>query len=80
MLGNAEYERVVPGRYAGEGDDIFMRSVLKNYALEGKDKKEDKDGKETEVPNGKFFLDEVQAKALATEVLATHKKLTGANL
>ena len=74
MLGKEDYERVVPGRYAGDGDDVFMRSVIKNYALEGKDKDhEDK-------PTGKFYLDEVQAKALATEVLATHKGLKGKNL
>jgi len=74
MLGKDEYERVVPGRYMGDGDDIFMRSVIKNYALEGKDKEHD------DKPTGKFFLDEVQAKALATEVLQTHKQLKGATL
>lgn len=69
-----EYERVVPARYAGEGDDIFMRSVIKNYALEGKNKDAE------DVPTGKFFLDEVQAKALASEVLQTHKGLHGNKL
>lgn len=78
MLGKREYERVVPPRYAGDGDDIFMRSVIKNYALEGKTKAEKED--EEDKPNGKFYLDEVQAKALASEVLATHKGLTGKNL
>ena len=80
MLGAEEYQRVVPARFEGDGDDIFMRSVIRNYALEGKDKKKGKDGEEVEVPNGKFFLDEVQSKALATEVLTTHKGLSGANL
>jgi hypothetical protein len=78
MLGTREYERVVPARYAGDADDIFMRSVIKNYALEGKNKAV-KEG-EDDTPNGKFFLDEVQAKALASEVMLTHKGLAGANL
>merc|ERR1711907_902423 len=73
MLGGAAYERVIPAHFGGDGDDLFMRSVLKNYALEGKDE-------DTEKPTGKFTLDETQAKALATEVLGTHKGLTGANL
>merc|ERR1719183_2435010 len=37
--GNAElgrYERVTTGRFAGDTDDIFMRSMIENYALEGK--------------------------------------------
>ena len=78
MLGKTEYERVVPPRYAADSDDIFMRSVIKNYALEGKIKAEKED--EDDKPSGKFFLDEVQAKALASEVMTTHKGLTGANL
>ena len=80
MLGGNEYERVVPARYTGDSDDIFMRSVIKNYALEGKIKA-DPDVKDSEdKPNGKFYLDEVQAKALASEVLHTHKGLAGKNL
>ena len=78
MLGKKEYERVVPPRYAADSDDIFMRSVIKNYALEGKIKAELKD--EEDRPSGKFYLDEVQAKALANEVLHTHKGLSGPNL
>merc|ERR1711907_663241 len=73
MLGGTPYERQIPAHFSGDGDDLFMRSVLKNYALEGKDE-------DTEKPTGKFTLDETQAKALATEVLGTHKGLTGANL
>ena len=49
-----------------------MKSVFKNYALEGKDE-------DTEKPTGVFTLDETQARALAKEVLATHKGLTGKN-
>jgi len=73
MLGSTPYERVIPAHFEGDGDDLFMRSVYKNYALEGKDE-------DTEKPTGKFTLDETQAKALATEVLGTHKGLSGANL
>merc|ERR1712167_19099 len=65
MLGAKEYKRVIPSRFEGDGDDIFMRSVFTNYALEGKDD----DGN----PTGVFTLDETQAKALVTEVLCTHK-------
>jgi hypothetical protein len=50
-----------------------MKSVMNKYALEGKDE-------DTEKPTGVFTLDETQAKALATEVLGTHKGLSGANL
>merc|ERR1719337_146452 len=74
MLGGGTYERVIPAHFGGDGDDIFMRSVLKNYALE---LKTDED---VPKPTGKFILDEVQAKALASEVLGTHKGLTGAAL
>ena len=47
-----------------------MRSVMSNYALEGKDD-------DTEKPTGVFTLDETQAKALAKEVLGSHKGLSG---
>jgi hypothetical protein len=57
MLGGKEYERVVPARYTADSDDIFMRSVIKNYALEGKIKAEKED--EEDKPSGKFYLDEV---------------------
>merc|ERR1711934_1199710 len=64
-------ERAIPKHYAGgDSDDLFMRSVMSNYALEGKD---DDSGK----PTGVFTLDETQAKALAAEVLGTHKGLSG---
>ena len=42
-----------------------MRSMIKNYALEAKNK----DGS----PSGKFWIDEAGARAAATEVLATNK-------
>merc|ERR1711934_790997 len=64
------YKRVIPERFSGDADDIFMRSVYQNYALEAKD---DDTGK----PLGQFVLDETQAKALAREVMGTHKGLSG---
>merc|ERR1712086_417627 len=74
MLGGKAYERKIPAHFGGDGDDLFMRSVLTKYALEGKD------GDNDDAPTGAFSLDETQAKALATEVLGTHKGLSGANL
>ena len=38
QLGAKEYVRVVPARFATDEDDIFMRSMIQNYALEEKDK------------------------------------------
>merc|ERR1712083_1067144 len=72
MLGEKEYKRVIPAQFTGDGDDIFIRSVLTSYALEGSDAKGN--------PTGVFFLDETQAKALASEALCTHKSLCGGKL
>ena len=64
-----KYERVVPAHFAESSDDLFMRSMIKTYALEGKNK----DGS----PNGQFFMDEATTRAAAGEVLETHKGLKG---
>ena len=64
-----KYERVVPAHFAEGSDDLFMRSMIKTYALEGKNK----DGS----PNGQFFMDEATTRAAASEVLETHKGLKG---
>ena len=64
-----KYERVVPTNFADASDDLFMRSMIKTYALEGKNK----DGS----PNGQFFMDEATTRAAAGEVLETHKGLSG---
>ena len=66
------YKRVIPSRFAADDDDIFMRSMVKTYAVEGKNK----DGS----PNGNFLVDEANARAASMEVLATHKKMKGAEL
>ena len=69
-LGGGAYDRVTPARFSADSDDIFMRSVIQNYAQEGATK----DGE----PTGVFTLTESSAKALAMEVLATHKQISGA--
>lgn len=67
-LGESVYERVIPAKYADDGD-AFMASMIENYALEQKNE----DGS----PNGKFFMDEATTRSAASEVLKTHKKLEG---
>jgi len=69
MLGDGGYQRVTTARFAADQDDIFMRSMIEQYALEGKNK----DGS----PNGQFWLDEAGARAASAEVLDTHRKLAG---
>ena len=69
-LGGGAYNRATPARFSADSDDIFMRSVIQNYAQEGATK----DGE----PTGVFTLTESSAKALAMEVLATHKSIKGA--
>ena len=64
-----KYERVPPEHFATGSDDLFMKSMIMNYAQEGKDKEG--------APNGQFFMTEAQTKAAAAEVLATHKALDG---
>ncbi len=67
-----KYERVPPANFATGGDDIFMRSMIMQYADEGKNK----DGS----PNGVFMMTEGATRAACSEVLATHKKMSGAEL
>ena len=69
MLGGGGYERVTPARFASDADDIFMRSMIEQYALEQKNK----DG----TPSGKFWLDEAGARAAAHETLETNCKIVG---
>ena len=65
------YERVVPEHFSTEADDRLMHSLITRYALEGSDA-----GK----PNGKFYLTRSGTKQVATEVAATHLKLSGSKL
>ena len=67
-----KYERVAPEHFSAGTDDLFMRSMIMNYALEGKDK----DG----APTGVFVLNEAQTKGASAEVLTAHKGLKGAEL
>jgi hypothetical protein len=69
-LGAGGYERVTTPRFAADSDDIFMRSMVEQYALEGKNK----DGS----PNGQFWMDEAGARSAASEVLHTHRNLVAA--
>ena len=77
-LDEKKYDRVPPVWFAapepgtGDASDSFMRSMIMNYALEGKNK----DG----TPNGVFLVTEAIARQAATEVLETHKQLKGAEL
>ena len=69
-LGGGAYNRVTPARFSADSDDIFMRSVIQNYAQEA--------GTKEGEPTGVFTLTESSARALAMEVLATHKDIKGA--
>ena len=64
------YERVPTTRFSGDHDDLFMRSMIMNYAREGKNE----DGS----PNGVFTMTEAQTRGASAEVLSTHKKMSGA--
>ena len=67
QLGEGGYERVTTSRFSADSDDIFMRSMIEQYAQEHKNK----DGS----PNGVFTLTEGSARAAATESLATNAKM-----
>ena len=69
-----KYERVAPEHFASGDDDLFMRSMIMNYADEGK--LCDEDGKACK-PTGVFTLTEAATRAAAAEVLSTHKGLKG---
>ena len=66
------YNRVLPARFSADSDDLFMRSLISKYAIEGEDKDDETKG------NGVFTMDEAATMAAATEVLATHMNLVGA--
>ena len=75
MLGDSiigEYKRVTPPRFADDTDDIFMRSMIEQYALEQKTKKG--------FPSGNFWMNEATTRAAAAEVLETHKGMKGGEL
>jgi hypothetical protein len=74
---------VTTSRFASDTDDIFMRSMIENYALEGGDCELDADENEipeTCKPNGHFYMNKGAAYAASEEVLNTHKGLSGGEL
>ena len=72
QLQTGAYKGGPPARFMdGAGDDLFMRSVLKNYSTEQED-----DSKPPQ-KTGVFLTSELEGRALAAEVLATHKGLKG---
>jgi hypothetical protein len=71
MLGGGGYERQTPKRFAADSDDIFMRSMIEQYALEQKTKEG--------YPSGKFWMDEASTRAAAAEVLETNCNMKGAS-
>ena len=76
--GKGGYERKVTDRFSADSDDIFMRSMITAYATEEETEEDKKTGYKGGEPTGVFTMTEAQAKAAATEVVGTHKGLTGA--
>ena len=72
--GHAGYERKIPVNFQTGDDDIFMRSVIQDFATEGEVTEK---GEHEGEPTGVFTLNEAQAKALGSAVLSTKKGLTG---
>ena len=76
--GHWAYERVVPKEFDGSttpadapwSDDLFMRSMIANYAMEKADKDTDK-------PTGEFYFNPIAARMASKEILKTHMKLEG---
>merc|ERR1719503_253696 len=73
---NDPYERVTTVRFSADSDDIFMRSMIEQYAIESKVCK-DEEKKEDCRPSGHFFLNKSGARAAGAEVLQTHKGISG---
>ena len=76
---DGKYERVITPNFSADDDDIFMRSMIKKYAVEKRtDHEELDDG--TKVggePTGTFMMTKGTSLAAAKEVLNTHKGLSG---
>ena len=69
-----KYERVPPEHFAAADDDLFMHSMIMNYADEGRLCQEESGECK---PDGNFTMSEAAARAAASEVLGTHKELAG---
>ena len=76
---DGKYERVVTANFRGDDDDIFMRSMIKKYAIEKRTDTEvlDDGTKIGGEPTGKFMMTQATSMAAAKEVLNTHKGLSG---
>ena len=76
---DGHYERVITPHFSADSDDIFMRSMIKKYAVEARtDTTTLDDG--TKIggePTGKFWINQSGALAASKEVLNTHKGLAG---
>merc|ERR1712146_827195 len=76
---DGKYERKITPHFASDSDDIFMRSMIKNYAHEKRTPIEElEDG--TKIggePTGSFWLGKKDMFRAAKEVLGTHKGLSG---
>lgn len=69
--GHEYYERQIPSTWdSSDHDDLFMRSIIKNYALEGRSD----DG----LPTGKFYLNQAQFYKVGEEIVNTHLGFSGA--
>jgi len=76
--GGYKREDRIPARFTADSDDLFMRSMITAYATEEETEEDKKTGYKGGEPTGVFTMTEAQAKAAATEVIGTHKGLTGA--
>ena len=79
---DGKYERVTTPHFSSDSDDLFMRSMIRNYALEERTKFEtEEDGTKTGgEPTGRFWMNKHMTEHAGEEVLGTHKGLAGAEL
>ena len=68
--GSTFYNRVLPDQFSNGDDDLLMRSLIKTYAVEGKESEND--------GNGQFYLKRDGVEKAAKEIVGTHFKWTGA--
>lgn len=61
--GSDYYSRKTPEHFSAPSDDLLMRSLIQNYAVEGRG---------ANGPTGKFYLDKNGAAAAAEEITRTH--------
>ena len=79
---DGKYERVITSNFASDSDDIFMRSMIKQYAHEKRTPIEELDDgtKIGGEPTGSFWMGKKDMFRAAKEVLGTHKGLSGGAL